>query len=157
VPAARDLIELPELLHELAQVIEPQMAGRGVRLDLRADCGRAMLSGNRKALAGAFINLLENALQACASGGEVRLEAGTEAGMAWVCVVDSGRGMPADVQERLFEPFFTTRSEGTGLGLAIVRSVVAAHGGEVRVESAPGRGAAFTVSLPLAGTEEIAK
>jgi len=157
VPAARDLIELPELLHELAQVIEPQMASCGVRLDLRADCGRATLSGHRKALAGAFINLLENALQACAPGGKVRLEAGTEAGMAWVCVVDSGRGMPADVQERLFEPFFTTRSEGTGLGLAIVRSVVAAHGGEVRVESAPGRGAAFTVSLPLAGTGEIAK
>jgi two-component system sensor histidine kinase FlrB len=157
VPAARDLIELPELLHELAQVIEPQMASCGVRLDLRADCGRATLSGHRKALAGAFINLLENALQACAPGGEVRLEAGTQAGMAWVRVVDSGRGMPADVQERLFEPFFTTRSEGTGLGLAIVRSVVAAHGGEVRVESAPGRGAAFTVSLPLAGTGEIAK
>ena len=45
---------------------------------------------------------------------------------------DSGAGMPAEVQERLFEPFFTTRTEGTGLGLAIVRSVVAAHGGEVR-------------------------
>lgn len=155
VPAARDLIELPELMHELAQVMEPQMASRGVRFDLSAHCGRALLSANRKALAGAFVNLLENALQACASGGEVRLEARTEAGMALVCVSDSGPGMPVEVQERLFEPFFTTRTEGTGLGLAIVRSVVAAHGGDVRVESAPGRGAAFRVSLPLANREEI--
>jgi two-component system sensor histidine kinase FlrB len=155
VPAARDLIEIPELMHELAQVIEPQMTSRGVRFDLSAECGGAVLSGNRKALAGAFVSLLENALQACGSGGEVRLEARTEAGMALVCVTDSGPGMPVDVQERLFEPFFTTRTEGTGLGLAIVRSVVAAHGGDVRVESAPGRGAAFRVSLPLAQVEEI--
>ncbi len=109
-----------------------------------------MLRGNRKALAGAFVNLLENALQACGPGGEVRLEAHTEGGLAWVCVADSGQGMAAEVQERLFEPFFTTRTEGTGLGLAIVRSVVAAHGGEVRVESAPGHGAAFKVQ-PAAG------
>ena len=126
------------------------MASRGVHFDLRAGCGDVALRGNRKALAGAFVNLLENALQACSPGGEVRLEAHTEGGLAWVCVADSGQGMPAEVQERLFEPFFTTRTEGTGLGLAIVRSVVAAHGGEVRVESAPGRGAAFRVE-PAAG------
>ena len=155
VPAAHDLIQLPDLLHELAQVMEPQMASRGVHFELRAGCGDVELRGNRKALAGAFVNLLENALQACGRGGEVRLEAHTEGGLAWVCVADSGQGMPAEVQERLFEPFFTTRTEGTGLGLAIVRSVVAAHGGEVRVESAPGRGAQFRVSLPLAGTQEM--
>jgi two-component system sensor histidine kinase FlrB len=154
VPAARDLIELPDLLHELAQVMEPQMATRGVRFDLRAGCADVTLRGNRKALAGAFVNLLENALQACGGGGEVRLEAHTEGSQAWVCVADSGEGMPPEVQERLFEPFFTTRTEGTGLGLAIVRSVIAAHGGEVRVESAPGRGAVFKVSLPLAGAQE---
>jgi two-component system sensor histidine kinase FlrB len=57
------------------------------------------------------------------------------------------------VQERLFEPFFTTRSEGTGLGLAIVRTVVEAHGGEVRVASAPGQGSIFTVTLPAAAAE----
>jgi len=157
VPAAHDLIELPDLLHELAQVMEPQMANRGVHFDLHAACGGVALRGNRKALAGAFMNLLENALQACDAGGEVRLEAHTEGSLAWVCVADSGAGMPAEVQERLFEPFFTTRTEGTGLGLAIVRSVIAAHGGEVRVESAPGRGAAFKVSLPLAGTQERAE
>lgn len=154
VPAVHDLIPLPELMHELAQVMEPQMASRGVRFELRIADTDIALRGNRKALAGAFVNLLENALQACAPGGEVRLEARTEAGLAWVCVADSGAGMPAEVQERLFEPFFTTRTDGTGLGLAIVRSVVSAHGGEVRVESVPGRGAAFTVCLPLAGAQE---
>jgi two-component system sensor histidine kinase FlrB len=65
-------------------------------------------------------------------------------------VVDTGPGMEPGVQERLFEPFFTTRSEGTGLGLAIVRSVVEAHGGDIRVESAPGHGSVFIVSLPVA-------
>jgi two-component system sensor histidine kinase FlrB len=154
VPQSRDLIGMDDLVHELAQVIEPQMARRGVRFEVRSRCAGASLHANRKALVGAFVSLLENALEACGEGGEVRLEAHAESGVARVCVTDSGPGMGAGVQERLFEPFFTTRTEGTGLGLAIVRSVVDAHGGEVRVDSAPGRGAAFHVSLPLADAEQ---
>jgi two-component system sensor histidine kinase FlrB len=152
VPAAQDLIAAEDLVHELAQVMEPQMHTRGVGFEVRAECSGVTLLGNRKALQGALVNLLENALQACADGGEVLLEAIAAGGTLRVRVTDSGPGMDASVQERLFEPFFTTRTEGTGLGLAIVRSVVNAHGGEVGVESAPGRGAVFSVSLPLSAS-----
>ena len=64
-------------------------------------------------------------------------------------VQDSGAGMEPSVQARLFEPFFTTRSEGTGLGLAIVRNVVQSLGGEICVKSAPGQGSTFTLVLPV--------
>jgi two-component system sensor histidine kinase FlrB len=84
----------------------------------------------------------------------VQLEGEYTAGAVVVRVIDSGAGIAREVQERLFEPFFTTRAEGTGLGLAIVRSVVEAHGGEVEVRSAPGQGAAFTVRLPAAAAAD---
>src|SRR5581483_6382197 len=68
-------------------------------------------------------------------------------------VSDTGEGLTAEECERLFTPYYTTKQHGTGLGLAIVQSVVADHGGKVWVDSTPGRGATFHVSLPNAGSE----
>ena len=65
-------------------------------------------------------------------------------------VRDRGAGIAAELHERLFEPFFTTRADGTGLGLAIARGVARAHGGDITLRSTPGQGATFTLSLPLA-------
>jgi two-component system sensor histidine kinase FlrB len=145
-----EAIESEALVSEAVQVMEPQMAGRGVRLEVAA-IPAARLRGGRKALSGVLVNLLENALQACEAGGNVRLSASLDAGRLAIEVRDDGRGIAPEDQERLFEPFFTTRQEGTGLGLAIVRSVVEAHGGEVSVRSRPGEGAAFIVRLPVEG------
>jgi len=153
-PAAQETIPVAELLQEVAQTIEPQMQAREVVFESHVAVGAARLRGNRKALQGALTNLLENALQACAAGATVCLEAVVEGGRAHMRVRDSGPGMAPAVQARLFEPFFTTRQEGTGLGLAIVRSVAQAHGGEVEVESSPGRGARFSLVVPLADEEE---
>jgi len=90
------------------------------------------------------------------AGGEVRLAADCD-GQAWhILVTDSGRGIDPKLQERLFEPFFTTRSDGTGLGLAIARGVARAHGGDVAVSSAPGAGTCFRLTLPFATQETTA-
>ena len=149
-PSGQDVVDVGDLLHELAQVMEPQMAERGVRLEVGVALPRVELRGNRKALAGALLNLLENAFQASAAGAIVRLDAALDGGHVRIRVADTGVGMSAEVRERLFQPFFTTRPEGTGLGLAIARSVIDAHGGEVSVESASGAGSAFCVRLPVA-------
>jgi len=144
-----EIFTLDSVVQELAQIMEPQMSGRGVRFAATGSAGGRCLRGGRKALSGALVNLLENALQACESGDVVKLEVEARGGEAIVHVRDDGCGIAPELQERLFEPFFTTRQEGTGLGLAIVRSVVEAHGGAVRVESVPGAGSTFTVRLPL--------
>ena len=149
-PAAQEVIAVPELLQEVAQTIEPQMHAAGIAFDARIAAGDAHARGNRKALQGALVNLLENALQACGSGGSVSLDADVAHAQLRVRVRDSGPGIDAATRARLFEPFFTTRQEGTGLGLAIVRTVVQAHGGEIDVESVPGHGALFTLTVPLA-------
>jgi two-component system, sensor histidine kinase FlrB len=147
-PSGGERIVLADLVHELTQVMEPQMAQRGVRFRVDLSAPSAAVRANHKALSGALVNLLENALQANAAGGEVRLHGSAEGDRVLIRVSDSGSGMPPEVQERLFQPFFTTRPEGTGLGLAIVRSVVDAHGGQITVESEPGRGSTFCVQLP---------
>lgn len=152
----RERIEVGALLDEVAGTIEALARVRGVRFCYQPPQAGAALVGDRKALAGAITNLLENGLQAVDAGGEVRLEASCDA-QAWhIRVADSGRGIDPKLQERLFEPFFTTRSDGTGLGLAIARGVARAHGGDVAVSSAPGAGTCFRLTLPFATQETMA-
>lgn len=150
----RDRIELRGLLEEAAQTIAPLCAERGVRFLPSLDVGDFIMTGSRKALAGALINLLENALQACEASppgvAQVALEARVEEGQVSVTVRDSGVGMSTETQARIFEPFFTTRGQGTGLGLAIALGVARAHGGRISVQSRPGAGSEFILALPVA-------
>lgn len=149
-----------ELARELAHTLEPLARARQVAFHTRCDCAATELLGDRKALGGALTNLLENAIQATPAGGEVACEvelvsaADSGLGLAGVRfrVRDSGCGIAVEVQQRLFDPFFTTRAEGTGLGLAIARGVARAHGGDIGLRSAPGAGSTFTLTLPLAAT-----
>jgi two-component system sensor histidine kinase FlrB len=151
----RETFAVADLIGDLAHTFEPLARQRGVAFDPPDVAAGLTLTGNRKAIAGALTNLLENALQA-ASGhpaAKVALGVTASAGQLAFSIRDNGRGMAPDVVARLFEPFFTTRPEGTGLGLAIARGVARAHGGGIDVASAPGAGSAFilTVSRGSAG------
>ncbi|HRF71950.1 MAG TPA: hemerythrin domain-containing protein [Accumulibacter sp.] len=100
-----------------------------------------------------FVHLLVNAGQAIATAGTITLRTGQQGRYAWVEVEDTGGGMPPAVQERIFEPFFTSRAvgQGSGLGLAIASEIVQRHHGTISVDSQPGRGSRFRVLLPIAG------
>jgi PAS domain S-box-containing protein len=99
-----------------------------------------------------FLNLIVNALDVVGDAGLVRVETALQGERAVLRVVDDGPGILPEHRERLFDPFFTTKpaGEGTGLGLYISHQIVRGHGGEIRVDSTPGAGAAFEVRLPLA-------
>ncbi len=97
----------------------------------------------------AFVNLIGNALEAMPEGGEVRLAARLENGMALVEVADNGPGIAAEIRHQLFQPFVSAgKRNGLGLGLALTRQTVLDHGGDLWVESEPGRGARFLFRLP---------
>ncbi|MDY0013300.1 MAG: ATP-binding protein [Rhodocyclaceae bacterium] len=141
-----------ELVEELTHTLEPVARARQVSFDASCGCGDHVLAGDRKALAGALTNLLENAVQASDGGGQVVFSAELAGDQVRFLVRDSGPGIEPAIQERLFEPFFTTRAEGTGLGLAIARGVARAHGGEIELrepEPAGGVGTTFCLTLPL--------
>lgn len=147
----REAFAVEDLLGEMAHIFEPLARQRGVEFVLSEVPADLVMTGNRKALAGALTNLLENALQAVAGEveGQGRISLSVDAAPDRLIfhIRDNGRGMPPDVVARLFEPFFTTRAEGTGLGLAIARGVARAHGGGIDVESSPGAGTQFVLTL----------
>jgi signal transduction histidine kinase len=98
-------------------------------------------------------NLLSNALKFTPSGGHVTVSVAGRDGAAVLEVQDSGPGIPPDEIDRVFDRFYrgrTVRAGGSGIGLAVIRDLVGAHGGEVSVESEPGRGSRFLVVLPRA-------
>ncbi|MCX8017456.1 MAG: HAMP domain-containing histidine kinase [Rhodocyclaceae bacterium] len=153
----RETFAVDELMGELAQTFEPLARARGVEFVVAPAPAGLMMTGNRKALAGAITNLLENALQAVPAGGRIALAVTIAADSLAFTVKDNGRGMPPDVVARLFEPFFTTRAEGTGLGLAIARGVARAHGGGIDVTSEPGVGTEFVLTVSQSGPTQSAE
>jgi two-component system sensor histidine kinase FlrB len=147
-----ETIPVAVFLRQLKEAAEPQFAGTSVDLSFIDLTAGAAFQGNLEALEGGFLNLLGNALEAVAGQGRIEVRAEREGRLIRLSVVDDGPGMDEAVRKRIFEPFFTTRPNGTGLGLAVVDSIVKAHGGSVRCESAPGQGSAFHVYLPPAAS-----
>ncbi|MCL2523657.1 MAG: ATP-binding protein [Betaproteobacteria bacterium] len=146
----RDVIAVDELLAEAAQTVEPLMREHGLIFTVADASVGARLVGSRKALAGALVNLLENAMQATPAGGKICLTGNCRNGQLVIAVQDSGPGVARAMQARIFEPFVTTKGQGTGLGLAIALGVARAHGGGIELFSEPGVGAEFVITLPLA-------
>jgi signal transduction histidine kinase len=105
----------------------------------------------------ALLNLLLNAEQAMPRGGELTIQAtceNCEPRAVCLSLIDTGMGMPPDVQARVFQPFFSTKKGGTGLGLPTTRKIIEAHGGSISLESEPGHGTKFTIRLPVAEAKD---
>ncbi len=148
--AGEERFDAKELLADVAAALEAQLARSATCFEWSAGSARAELWGNRRMLVSALQNLAENAIQAMGRGGRLRVsaQAHPQAGQVELCVADDGPGIAPEHQAQVFTPFFTTRSSGTGLGLAVVAAVARAHRGDIRLESAPGRGCAFRLMLP---------
>jgi PAS domain S-box-containing protein len=109
---------------------------------------------HRSTLRRALLNLVHNALEAMPQGGTLTLRGHRQATTVLLDLRDTGRGIPPEHTTRIFEPLYTTKPGGTGLGLYIVQEVVAAHGGQVTVQSAVGHGSIFTITLPLLASRD---
>ncbi len=144
-----DTMSAAELLGDAAQTVQPLFLEKQVAFRVICNAARVIITGSRKALAGALVNLLENALQASTVGGQVTLSASECGRQLRISVRDTGSGIAPEVQLRVFDPFFTTRAQGTGLGLAIALGVVRTHGGTISVSSIPGEGSDFVILLPV--------
>jgi len=144
----------------LADLLD-MLQGQGVfkRLQLRCNVAGGLpgLYLDRHKLMQVMVNLVLNARDAMPDGGELDIRATTQQGVVEFAVSDSGEGIAAENLERVFEPFFTTKEpgKGTGLGLAISARLVESFGGRLAVESSPGKGTTFTLSLPAGEKREL--
>ncbi len=148
-------MEAAEPLYAAARSLEYALAQRGFRLTIEIEPGLPRLRGDHDALEQALLNLLGNAMKYSGDARDIEVAVKPEDGRAAISVTDHGAGIAAAEQMRIFEKFYraaTPENEhipGTGLGLALVAQIVKAHGGEVRVRSAPGEGSTFSLLLPL--------
>jgi signal transduction histidine kinase len=142
--------DLAALVEEMIDFYAPQAEAHGIVTRADAPAGTPAANVDREMMKQAIFNLMLNAQHAMPNGGELMLRLRSESDRVLLDVIDTGVGMTPEVQAKIFEPFFSTRSKGSGLGLPTARRIVEAHGGELTVVSAPGKGTAFTVALPRA-------
>jgi two-component system, NtrC family, nitrogen regulation sensor histidine kinase GlnL len=163
------LVRLPELLERAVELYADQLADRQIEIVREYARDVPPVQADKEALYRVFVNLVANALDAMPRGGRLIARAGWVTGgdplpparrraanRVKVEIEDTGTGIEPSETDRIFNPFYTTRSGGTGLGLALAHKIVQDHGGRISFTSVPGRGTTFTIVLPLVAEPPVA-
>jgi two-component system NtrC family sensor kinase len=152
-----NLFHIDALIDDILDHIGHQVALENYSIERRHQAEQGEIEGDEDQLRQVFTNLIINGLQAMNNGGTLTVSTAVdpEAGSCSVTITDRGPGIAADIKERLFTPFFTTKPGGTGLGLAVSYGIVKDHDGDIKVDSEPEQGATFTVALPLRGLNKM--
>ena len=153
-PKKSEPVELHKIVLQVTQLIKPLFAMKESRLGVK-NSGNLFVTGDEHQLQCLIMNLLQNALQSAGHGGTVHISTGVpqrKSGGKWIeiNVKDDGPGILPENFNKIFDPYFSTKSSGSGLGLAICRKIVEEHGGLLTVKSASRKGAHFNVLLPAA-------
>ena len=161
-PPSLEPIDVRKVLEETLALIVYEMEAQEVSLEREYAPGLPPVPMDREQMKQVFLNLLLNAIQAMEQGGKLKVATalkhpvpGTNRGsFAKISFQDTGKGIPEDVKGKVFEPFYSTKEGGIGLGLSIAQRIVEEHGGEIGLESSPGKGTVFYLTIPY-GTQII--
>jgi signal transduction histidine kinase len=144
-------VEFKKVLSDLMFMLRPLIDSKRIRLCPRLN-GQSRLWGDGELIKQVVLNLLLNAIEATPEEGAVEVILKKQNGGGMVIEIrDEGRGIPADLQERIFDPFFSRKEKGSGLGLSIAVNIMQAHGGSITVKSEEGQGASFRLTFPPGG------
>jgi signal transduction histidine kinase len=153
-------VPVGEVIAELEKLVDPQLRAKGLRYRCEPGGEEVRARGERERIEQILLNLLTNAIKFTAPEGKIALTVDADAEEVRMRVRDTGRGIPADRLDAIFDPFVQidrqpgdSGERGVGLGLAISRDLATAMGGTLTVESALGVGSTFTLSLPRGGTD----
>jgi signal transduction histidine kinase len=146
--------DLSEVVRRAVALVTPTAVKRDITVDFESVVPLPPVMADPELMGQAVVNLLLNAIQFSEEGGHVGAITGRRGSDIFIEIRDTGPGIQAAVLDEIFKPFFTTRHSGTGLGLSITRGIVERHGGRIEVETAPGRGSAFVLLIPLGTGEE---
>ncbi len=139
---------LRDLVGRAVRGLKPAPDEAGVTIDMEHADTWPTITADADQLQQVFLNLIQNAVQATRAGGRVAIRARSEQGGTTIEVEDTGSGIAPEHLARIFDPFFTTRAKGTGLGLFVAHAIVQRHRGSIQVDSQPGKGTRFLISLP---------
>jgi PAS domain S-box-containing protein len=145
-------IDVHQVVADTLSLVDHQLKSAGVEVRKSLDATAPLAFGNAGKLQQVFLNLFLNARDAMTSGGCLTVRTDTKDSRLRIWVEDTGTGISGENIKKIYDPFFTTKAvgEGTGLGLSVSYGIVQEHGGELFVDSAPGRGTSFRLELPLA-------
>ncbi len=149
----KQTVDLNALLRETVKLLEAQLSAAGGKIIVSTELDNSVteIQADPVLLCRVIQNLLLNAVDAMPHGGTLTLRSRRLLSSVLIEVSDTGAGIRPEESERLFTPYYTTKTHGTGLGLAIVQSVVSDHQGKISVKSKPGKGTTFAIELPVAG------
>ena len=154
----KGVLDVNSLLLEVISVVDHQFKLDNIAIETKFDTSVPTLYADGEKLKQVFMNLLMNAKQAIEVQGQIQIITDHDASRneVNVTVVDTGSGIPPEIQEKIFDPFFTTKptGQGTGLGLSVSYGIIKDHRGEIFVQSIPGKGSTFTITLPVTSDEE---
>jgi signal transduction histidine kinase len=150
------LARIGELIEKTRFLIEQQAARQRIELCIDLENHNHLISLDPQLTTQAFLNVSLNALQVMERGGKLTITSRADNDRLIVSFVDTGEGMPPEMLEQIFTPFFTTKKYGTGLGLSVVKSIIERQGGEVSISSTPGKGTEVRISLSLQGEAQSA-
>ncbi len=142
-------IRLGDLLDELDSSSENMITQSNCDFEIHCADRDLVILGNRPALIGALQNLIHNGIQIQSDHPQIKVSCSSDLQYIYLAVIDKGPGVNERNKHRIFEPFFTSKSQGTGLGLSVVSTVAKSHGGSITVENLPAGGAKFTLTLPV--------
>ena len=150
-------VDVDDVIERSLLLVHEQLRLRGIEVELELCTDELLVVANPIQLEQVFINLLTNARDALADSNRktIRIASSRDGEKIRIAFSDTGPGIPLELQQRIFDPFFTTKEvgTGTGLGLSITYSILKEYGGEISVDSPPGKGATFLVELPFADEE----
>lgn len=140
-------LEIDEVLNDTLTLLSSKIKNKGIQVIKEFRCGQK-ITGDASSLQQAFLNILLNSLDFMNEGGTLTIKTQLAGSEITIEISDTGHGIEEGNLERIFDPFYSTRSEGTGLGLAITYRIIQDQGGKIKVESQVGKGTRFLISLP---------
>jgi two-component system sensor histidine kinase HydH len=144
-----------EILEKNLRFLAPETEKNGYKIHKRLATHIRQIQADPGLLYEAFLNILVNAMQAMPEGGTITVELADRQDTLTIVFSDEGKGIPDDILQKIWQPFFTTKDKGSGLGLPVVRKIVEGHGGTVRIENGPLKGVQVTVTLPVGKGDRV--
>lgn len=148
LPLQLKMEELNNVILDVLSFLKQEIENRNIELNLTLGKNLPPLLLDRDQVKQALYNIIRNSFQAMKEGGLLSIVTGCDETHLWVSIGDTGSGISTDQFDKIFQPYFTTKTDGNGLGLLVVQRVVRAHGGEIMLENSKGKGLVFTIRLP---------